>query len=166
MEEDSTLRDFEREESCNPSPRKLDGERVIYISRQLGAIKSPGAPVLCDFGEARDGTFENEDDIQPEVYRAPEVVLEMKWSYSVDIWNVGVMVNPLRISKKAKTSPDLLQIWDLFENKHMFDGIHPESKKYKNECHLAEMVAYLGPPPLDFLQRPGAALEYFDEFGE
>ena len=51
--------------------------------------------MLCDFGEARRGDVENGDDIQPEVYRAPEVILEMKWSYSVDIWNVGVMVSRL-----------------------------------------------------------------------
>jgi hypothetical protein len=29
----------------------------------------------------------------PGVYRALEVVLGMKWSYSVDIWNVAIVVN-------------------------------------------------------------------------
>ena len=30
--------------------------------------------------------------IQPDSYRAPEVLLGVGWSYSADIWNLGVMV--------------------------------------------------------------------------
>lgn len=30
--------------------------------------------------------------IQPLPYRAPEVILKMKWNSSVDIWNMGVLV--------------------------------------------------------------------------
>ena len=48
----------------------------------------------------------------------------------------------------------------------MFDGIDPEYKTYSNEHHLAEMVAYLGPPPADFLCRSPASLEFFDDNGE
>jgi hypothetical protein len=31
-------------------------------------------------------------DAQPNIYRSPEVMLRVDWSYPVDIWNVGVMV--------------------------------------------------------------------------
>lgn len=32
--------------------------------------------------------------------------------------------------------------------------------------HLAQMVALLGPPPLEFLQRSDNSSEYFDEDGQ
>lgn len=91
IEDESILRAFEAAEAENPSPQKVTSDRTIYASRKLGLPKSYGPPVLCDFGEARCGEDENNADIQPEVYRAPEVILQMPWSYPVDIWNVGVM---------------------------------------------------------------------------
>lgn len=54
--------------------------------------KKWGAPVLCDFGSAVPGDVEHSEDIQPNIYRAPEVILGAPWSYSADIWNVGCMV--------------------------------------------------------------------------
>ena len=92
IEDQSILEDFEEAEKRDPSSIKAGEDRTIYRSRRLGRPKTYGYPVLCDFGEARIGTTEHDDDIQPEVYRAPEVILEMKWTYSVDMWNVGVMV--------------------------------------------------------------------------
>jgi serine/threonine protein kinase len=29
----------------------------------------------------------------PDVYRAPEVVLDMPWSYPIDIWSLGMVVS-------------------------------------------------------------------------
>jgi hypothetical protein len=34
----------------------------------------------------------NARDVQPDLYRAPEMILEIPWSYQIDIWNVGCMV--------------------------------------------------------------------------
>jgi len=93
IEEDSILKEFEAAELRTPSPRKIDGDRVIYESRGLQRPKKPGRPVLCDFGEARFGKKTYTDDIQPYVYRAPEIILDIPWTYSVDVWNVGVMVS-------------------------------------------------------------------------
>lgn len=93
IEEESILKEFETAELSNPIPRKIDGDRVIYESRGLKLPKKPGRPVLCDFGEARFGKKEYTDDIQPYVYRAPEIILDIPWTYSVDIWNIGVMVS-------------------------------------------------------------------------
>ncbi|MCJ1317097.1 hypothetical protein MMC15_002419 [Xylographa vitiligo] len=147
IEDESILADFEKAEFEHPSPRKVDRGRTIYTTRKLGFPKTAGHPVLSDFGLARFGNLMNDDDIQPELYRAPEVILELKWSYSVDIRNVGVM------------------IWDMFERKHMFNGIDPENKQYSNRFHLAEMVAYLGPPPMELLRRSDEYKEYFNEHG-
>ena len=95
IEEDSILRHFEAAELKTPSPRKVDGDRVIYESRGLERPKRSGRPILCDFGEARFGKKTYTDDIQPYVYRAPEIMLDIPWTYSVDIWNLGVMVSEL-----------------------------------------------------------------------
>lgn len=104
IDDDSVFSAFEKHELANPSPRKLapDG-RTIYLSRELQMPKTWGAPVLCDFGSAVIGDREHFEDIQPDIYRAPEVILEAPWSYQADIWNVGCMVS-------AQTGPDWLSV--------------------------------------------------------
>jgi serine/threonine protein kinase len=92
IEDNSILVDFEAAEKSNPSPRKIVGDRVIHSSRKLKKTKQHGRPILCDFGQARFGLASYSGDIQPYIYRAPEVVLRMSWDQQVDIWNVGVMV--------------------------------------------------------------------------
>jgi serine/threonine-protein kinase SRPK3 len=93
--DDSVLRNFEQEELSQPSPKKELDERTIYLTRNLGTPRKVGAPVLCDLGSSvwLDGGTEHREDIQPNVYRAPEIILDIPWTYSVDIWNVGCMVS-------------------------------------------------------------------------
>lgn len=93
IEEGSILKGFGAAELRTPSPRKVDGDRVVYESRGLKLPKKHGRPVLCGFGEAHFGKETYTDDIQPYVFRAPEIILDIPWTYSVDIWNVGVMVS-------------------------------------------------------------------------
>jgi serine/threonine protein kinase len=90
--DDSVFSDFEERELETPSPRKELNRRTIYVSRELRMPRKWGAPVLCDFGSAMPGGIEHFEDVQPNIYRAPEVILEAPWTYSVDIWNVGCMV--------------------------------------------------------------------------
>jgi serine/threonine protein kinase len=99
IEDNSILADFEEGEKSHPSPRKIVGERVIYSSRKLGRTKNHGRPVLCDFGQARFGSSTYFGDIQPYIYRAPEVLLRMPWDEKVDIWNLGVLVRSALASK-------------------------------------------------------------------
>jgi serine/threonine-protein kinase SRPK3 len=91
----SVLSDFENTEMSSPSPRKIDGNRVIYRSKELRSARSNGPPTLIDFGKARIGEPVHYNNIQPFIYRAPEVLLEMPWDKKVDIWNLGVMVSYL-----------------------------------------------------------------------
>ncbi|OBT91268.1 hypothetical protein VE02_00350 [Pseudogymnoascus sp. 03VT05] len=119
----------------------------IYRSAIFGIPTRFGRPILCDFSLARNGQVEHCHDIQPDPYRAPEVILEMPWGYAVDIWNVGVMV------------------WDMFENRRMFDGLDPETGNYGNRFHLASIIGLLGPPHLEFLQRSEYSSVYFDDRG-
>ena len=60
----------------------------------------------------------------------------------------------------------LLQIWDTFEDHYLFDGDDPETNKYHYDYHHAEMVALLGPPQKEFLEKHNKADECFDEEGK
>ncbi|KAI1061636.1 hypothetical protein LB506_011831 [Fusarium annulatum] len=136
------------EEQSEPTPRKEVDGRTIYISRELRKPKDYGAPVLCDFGSAVVGDVEHCEDIQPDIYRAPEVILEAPWSYKVDIWNAGCM------------------IWDIFEGRHMFTGHDPEFQKYRSRAHLAEIIALLGQPPSNVLEAGKASHKFFTDTGD
>jgi serine/threonine protein kinase len=90
----SLLTRFEQAEIDEPSERKHVSEgRTIYTSRAFGLPEDGawGQPVLCDFGEARIGPS-HRGLIQPELYRAPEVLFEMEWNSSVDIWSLVPLI--------------------------------------------------------------------------
>lgn len=82
---------FERYEAERPSPRKELENRTIYVSRPV--LLSSGAPVISDLSEARFADADCADDIMPDAYRAPEVILGLGWSYPVDIWALGMVVS-------------------------------------------------------------------------
>ena len=98
FEDHSVIKDFVRSQASNPMARKIKDGRVIYRSHnEFGPLKSFGIlPKIADFGLAQriDESRRNIHPIQPDHYRAPEVVLGIGWSYSVDIWNLGVLVSP------------------------------------------------------------------------
>lgn len=50
---------------------------------------------IRDFGAAvfGDKSTLNYHDIQPEQFAAPEVLLGAGWTYSADIWNLGMVVS-------------------------------------------------------------------------
>lgn len=72
----------------------------------------------------------------------------------------------LAFTKDVTTYPpaDPPQIWDLFEDKHLFCARGPDGDQL-SEYHLAEMVVILGPPPLEFLQRTQTSWKYFNADG-
>ena len=98
ISDESVLDSFVSQEIENPSPRKEVEDYVIYSSRLFGWPPG-GEPVLCDFGSAENGDADNTRNAGPDVYRAPEVMLKMNWSYNIDIWNIGVLVRYLAIDK-------------------------------------------------------------------
>jgi serine/threonine-protein kinase SRPK3 len=101
IQDKSILTDFEEAERKSPCPRKIaNDERTIYASRGFRRPKNLawGYPVLCDFGEARIGGSYPYEEIQPEVYKAPEIIMQTDWPHSVDIWNTACVVSQLRSS--------------------------------------------------------------------
>ncbi|KAK3296394.1 kinase-like domain-containing protein [Chaetomium fimeti] len=143
--DDSPLAEFEQAELDSPSPRKEVNGRVIYVTRQIPMPKSLGPPVLCDFGAAVFGDKLHDDDVQPDQYRCPEVILEIPWSYKIDVWNIGCLV------------------WDLFEGGHLFHGTDPEHGVYRGRAHLAEMIALLGPPTPELINRGNLKAKFFSK---
>ncbi|KAL8880423.1 MAG: hypothetical protein Q9198_002161 [Flavoplaca austrocitrina] len=143
----SIIQRFVEAEQEHPSARKDVQGYTFYASRAFDSPsgKSIGEPLLSDFGSAVSGDVEHDEDVQPNVYRAPEVCLKAPWSYSIDIWNVGCM------------------IWDLFEGKHLFYGRDRKERKYMTRAHLADMVALLGPPPVELLKAGKRSTEFFDK---
>ncbi|GLB01970.1 hypothetical protein AtubIFM57258_000382 [Aspergillus tubingensis] len=136
INDDSVFTDIEENELQRPVPRKEVDDRMIYMSRELKVPKDVGGPVLCDFGSAMVINDEYQREfIQPRIYRAPEVILGVPWTYSVDIWNVGCM------------------FWDLYEGGFLFTGYDPVDGRYRSRAHLAEMINLLGPPPESLLAR-------------
>jgi serine/threonine protein kinase len=92
----SILEDFVKAKLQNPIPQKIKGDRTIYRSHNdFGRLRSFRIlPKIADFGlaECVDGQELHRHPIQPPLYHAPEVLLGTGWSYSADIWNLGVLV--------------------------------------------------------------------------
>lgn len=106
------LEEVARDEAEEPSPHKDLEDRTIYLPRNdFGDPESgPGKPVLTDFNIAVFGDDSHPllHSIQPDSYRAPEVTLGAPWSYSADIWNVGIMVNYRLFITAQRLVPDAL----------------------------------------------------------
>jgi serine/threonine protein kinase len=98
-----------------PMQCKVDGEsgRTIYrCHNDFGALHGREiknmVPKLADFGLAtklnkpstRNGIVGEQlgvYPIQPDYYRAPEVILGSGWDYKADIWNIGELVRTLEL---------------------------------------------------------------------
>ncbi|OBT98311.2 hypothetical protein VE01_03095 [Pseudogymnoascus verrucosus] len=148
FEDPTVLAHFIDSQLKNPMAFKIDSAgRPVYQSRSdFGPLKSlRSIPQLVDFGLAT--TLEEDDDwgiwpIQPDHYRAPEVILGNGWQMPADIWNLGVL------------------LWDMIEGKELFQHIHDQEGRYDAKLHIAEMIALLGPPPPEIIQRYQYMREY------
>ncbi|MCJ1397750.1 hypothetical protein MMC11_000946 [Xylographa trunciseda] len=150
LEDKSILDRDARDEHEHPLPQKSIDDRKIYLSRNNYGqpIKIPGIVSITDFGLSKSGDVTNYGCIQAEVYRAPEVILDAGWAYSADIWNLGVM------------------LWDLLENKILFEAVDPLKFQYDDQTHLAYIAALIGPPPRELLSRGRRASIFYDNDGE
>lgn len=96
VEDESIFADYEKAENCSPSNRRsINAERAIYASRAFRRPRAHayGLPVLCDLGEARIGVPQAYTEIQPEIYKAPEILMQFEWGHSADIWNAACLVS-------------------------------------------------------------------------
>ncbi|KAL3419978.1 serine/threonine-protein kinase SRPK3 [Phlyctema vagabunda] len=99
FEDPSVIEEYVNAQVDHPTPRKRASDRNIYLSHNdFGTLKSYWMlPKIVDFGLAYQGDGEEplRHPIQPPLYHASEVLLGIPWSYSADIWNLGVLVGIL-----------------------------------------------------------------------
>ncbi|OAL66045.1 CMGC/SRPK protein kinase [Trichophyton rubrum] len=133
----------EAETDYQPCPRKVLDDRTIYVSRRVPF--SSRLPIITDFGEVRlrDEAHIGED-IMPDVYRAPEIILRSERDIWVGIWSVAMVS------------------WDIAKGRTLFKARNGE-KLLDDRLHLAEMIAIMGPPPKELLGRSQTSLIYWDE---
>ncbi|CAG8890463.1 unnamed protein product [Penicillium egyptiacum] len=129
--------------SCIPTRAIFPDSKRL---RSLGFLPRGGLPLLTDFGEARLGDKEHNDDIMPNVYRAPEVILKSNWSYKVDIWNVAMVA------------------WDIVSPRTLINGKNTDGI-FDDRVHMAELVALLGPPSPEFREQRQLSSVFWDESG-
>lgn len=100
FEDPIVLADFMDSQLENPMAFKIDstGQPVYQSRNDFGPLRSlRSIPQIVDFGLA---TRLDEDDdwsvwpIQPDHYRAPEVILGNGWQMHVDIWSIDALVRP------------------------------------------------------------------------
>ncbi|QGI70299.1 hypothetical protein CEK26_002632 [Fusarium fujikuroi] len=141
------------EEYNNPLPEKQLDDRIIYLSRNnFGPLSRPtGIIQLVDFDLAVRSTPGklHYGAIQGEKYRAPEVILNSGYSYSADIWSLGVMLS------------DLLEKKSLFHPVSFGDGTG-----YVDLTHLGQITALLGPAPQNLLTKGRRSASFYHESGE
>jgi nucleolar complex protein 3 len=91
IEDQGISKAFVDVEMTSHSTRKVVDGKPIYATRQFGLPKEYGRAVLGDFGSTVRGDKPQIHDVQPDVYRCPEVMLKAEWNRLADIWNVGAM---------------------------------------------------------------------------
>ena len=85
---------IEQQEIDHSSPRKFVDGRTIYPSYRTLHELWGGIPTITAFGAARFGDpgEMHTGDVMPNIYRAPEVILDMQWDSKIDMWSVGLLV--------------------------------------------------------------------------
>lgn len=97
FENPSIVHKFVEKLASNPQAQKVVGDRTIYHSHvDFGAFESFDVGLrLIDFDKSQPGDHSGplRYPMQAAAYRAPEVLMGLPWSYSLDIWNFGALVS-------------------------------------------------------------------------
>ena len=102
---------------------------------------------IADLGNACWGKKHFSSVIQTRQYRAPEVILGMKYGFSADIWSLACMVI------------------ELITGEFLFDPVSGEDYN-KNSDHLAQMWEILGHFPLKWAKTGKKYKKYFNSNGK
>ncbi|CAM1502196.1 Fc.00g041800.m01.CDS01 [Cosmosporella sp. VM-42] len=154
FEDPQVLQDYVNRQEANPAPELESNGRPIYESRtDFGRMKRDVDFVkVTDFGLAVRGDVMKtaNHDIQPKEYTAPEVMLKAGWTYSADIWNLGMV------------------LWELLADVNILSGVAPGTSEFSDRTRFAQMIRLMGPPPQELLSRadPAAYAQFYNEKGE
>ncbi|KAJ4287883.1 hypothetical protein N0V88_007501 [Collariella sp. IMI 366227] len=72
-------------EISTPSPQRFVDGVPVYLSRRFYLPKDFGHNIFSDFGSTVRGDIKQTHDAQPDVYRAPEIMMEAQWGYAIYI---------------------------------------------------------------------------------
>ncbi|PNY20667.1 Serine/threonine-protein kinase SRPK [Tolypocladium capitatum] len=150
VERGSLIEHFADSQSAYPMARKECHGHTLYAAHTSygdidARLVANMVPKIADFGLARrgDGAHPLLHPIQPNLFRAPEVLLGTGWSYSADVWNFGTMM------------------WELFSDRELFSvWVEDEvsgATRYSAAMHLAQITERLGPAPRH-LVRPSMSM--------
>ncbi|SMR59541.1 unnamed protein product [Zymoseptoria tritici ST99CH_3D1] len=136
FEDTSVLRDAARQLQHSEMMFKDDSVRRVYQScSDFGPLRAyTSVPTIADFGLAAHASA-GAHPIQPNAYRAPEVLLGWGWSSSADIWNLGNV------------------LWNLASGVDLFTRIFSPRGNYDAKRHLAQMSSILGPPDATLIRQ-------------
>ncbi|KAM4059480.1 hypothetical protein HRG_011537 [Hirsutella rhossiliensis] len=87
------------------------------------------------------------DSLEPLEHTAPGVMLKVRWTCSVDIWNPGLL-------------------WELLAEVNILDARVPGNPNFSYLTRFAQMIRLLGPPCIELLSRANKdvyALLYDDQ---
>ncbi|KAJ9490350.1 hypothetical protein VN97_g2932 [Penicillium thymicola] len=157
FENENVLPNFIKRQQPIQCKVDVDSGQTIYrCHNDFGALNGREiknmVPKIADFGLAtrldkpssRNGMVGKQlgiYPIQPDHYRAPEVILGCGWDFKADIWNFGVL------------------LWNILGSKELFEQVHYTNGQYDAKSHLAEMIALLGAPPEVLLAKSKAMSE-------
>lgn len=99
VEDPAILDESARNEYADPLPQKVcDDGRVIYLSRNNYGRPRRACGLVCitDFDMSVRGDGPHYGPVGAAVFRAPEIVLDAGFSYSTDMWSLGVTVKHAR----------------------------------------------------------------------
>ncbi|CAG8412498.1 unnamed protein product [Penicillium salamii] len=139
-----------QDEIEDPLPQRILKDRTIHLSRNNFGFQARnlGRPVITDFGLSVSGDEgPHRHSIQPNEFRAPEVIIGASWSYS------AVMVCYDH------------HIWELLCGAGPFDYSTSPDASYSEEKHLASMISLIGPPSDDMIMRGSKGRRCFNDHG-
>ena len=146
VEDDKVVTDFVKAQPTHPMDWKATENGHIYVSHnRFGAARRTYLiPKIADFDTAQRGDGDRLFilPIQTGQYRAPEVMLGAGWSYSADIWSLGALM------------------WNMLENRDLFNRPWHEKSGYNSQVHFAQMIDLLGPPPAALLKSAADGQEH------
>jgi hypothetical protein len=112
----------------------LKPENVLFQDKRMGSVR------IIDFGSACMGQDRMYSYIQSRFYRAPEVILGIRYSFPVDMWSVGCLIA------------------ELYTGRPIFPG--------ENEAdQLMWIMSALGPPPSALLSQASKRSVFYNPDG-
>ncbi|KUJ06460.1 CMGC protein kinase [Mollisia scopiformis] len=128
FENPSVLEEYVNQQAANPMPRKVIDGRTIYLSHNdFGLLQSFRLlPKITDLGLAQPG----------DTWETLRFPIQPPMYHAPE--NLGVLV------------------WNMMEGKDLFQNFRTDQGDYDTRRHLGEMIALLGPPPKELLDRERA----------